>query len=41
LNYLRQEKVTVSGFTEARKACKEAIDKLAQRVSRKKAVNGG
>src|SRR5262249_3651488 len=41
LNYLRQGKVTLGGFTEARKACKDAIDRLAQRVSRKKTVSGG
>ena len=37
LNYLRAGKVTVKGFTEARLACKERIDQLAKRLSRKTA----
>ena len=32
LNYLKAGKVTVAGFTEARKACKERIDRLAKRL---------
>ena len=32
LNYLRSGQVTVKGFSEARSASKEAIDRLAKRL---------
>lgn len=32
LGYLKQESVTVAGFNEARRACSDAIEKLARRL---------
>jgi regulator of RNase E activity RraA len=40
LDYLRAGNVTVKGFTEARRACKERIDQLAARLRRKAGSRG-
>jgi hypothetical protein len=41
LDYLRAGNVTVKGFTEARRACKERIDQLAARLRRKAGSRSG
>jgi 4-hydroxy-4-methyl-2-oxoglutarate aldolase len=40
LSYLRAPNATVKGFSEARKACKEAIDSLSERLKKRRQSHG-